>query len=110
MKQTDISSSTQLDAKLALLELNERNRLWRLAEGRFGWPVIVAGFLPVLILVFGLAIRVVESGLAGFIGKDPSGYFIVLGLALLGLSLWGNTQRQIGAMRVLLRDLERSRS
>jgi hypothetical protein len=107
--QTDISTEAQVNAQLALQDLNQRTRLWRLAEGRFGWPIFVAGLLPVLLVIIGLVIRFLESGFAGIMGKDPSSYYIVLGIALFTLMLWSNTQRQIGAMRILLKDLERRR-
>lgn len=109
MKQNDIATGAQLEAQLAISELNARTQLWKFAEGRFDWPVRIAGIVPVLIVLVGLVLRLLESGLAGFMGKDPASYFIVLGVSLVGLNLWSNTQRQISAMRVLLKDIERSR-
>jgi hypothetical protein len=56
-----------------------------------------------------LVLRIQESGFASIIGDNPSSFYIVLGLTVLGIMFWGNTQRQISALRVLLKGLERSR-
>jgi hypothetical protein len=109
VQQTDITSAAQLDAQLALQDLKERARLWAHAEGRFGWRIGAAGLFPVLLIAVGLVLRIQESGFASIISDNPSSFYIVLGLIVLGIMFWGNTQRQISALRVLLKGLERSR-
>ena len=108
MKQSEISGGGQPDAQLLAQEVRERVQLWRVAEGHLGWPNLVAGLLPLLLVVLGIAFRAYEYGLAGFMGRNPGSYFILLGMGLFGLRMWGNTQRQIGALRDLIKSLERS--
>jgi hypothetical protein len=109
VKQTEPATEVQLNAQLAIQDVSERARLWRLAEGRFGWKLRIATLVPLLLLVLGIAIRILDHGFEGFIGEDAGAYFIVLGLALTGLNLWSSTQRQIGALRELLMAMERRR-
>ena len=110
MHQSNLSTKEQLDAQLIAGEIRERAKLWKTAEGRFGWRIIFSSLTPVIVIILGVAMRLEERGFSGLMGEDPSGYFIVMGLVLLVVSLWGNTQRQISALRDLLKDQERRRS
>lgn len=110
MKQSDAMTKNQLEAQFIISEIRDRALRWRIAEGRFGWRIVLASLMPVVAIIIGVVIRVEERGLSGLMGEDPSSYFIILGLLLLVVTLWGNTQRQISALRSLLKDLERGRS
>jgi hypothetical protein len=88
-------------------EAQVRAELWRVAEGRLGWPLLTAGLLPLALIFFGLVFRIHEYGLKGFLGQDPSSYFVLMGMGLFGLSLWQTNQRQLGALREIVKSLER---
>lgn len=106
MEESGISISRQLDAQLLAREVKERTRLWRIAEGRLGWRGAVPGLIAVLIVLCGIALRIAEQGLSGFFESNADGYLIGAGLVTLWVAQWGNTQRQIGALRELIRNPE----
>lgn len=110
MEQREIFVADQVDAKLAINAMRRRDRLWRTAQGRTGWAELF-GFLSALLLV---AIGLIElgrsQGFREFLDAKDGLFFVLLGVVLLGGSLWSHTQRQINAVLELVKRLEVERS
>jgi len=110
MKQEDIPTVEQLDPKLEAEALQDRSRLWRLAEGRLGWRGVIE-MLPALYFIGTGLTQGFRSGSIDGSFQDPSGYpSMLFGFGILALVAWSNNLARLRAMLELLKRQERIRS
>jgi hypothetical protein len=100
VKDTQITSAEQLDAVIVGNAMSKREKLWRAAEGR--------SYLRFTIVAVILGAALIFGGLyMGFFGRDDVTFQVVIGMVLIGGSLYRSQQTQIDALRELLKLNER---
>jgi hypothetical protein len=105
-----LMSRHQLDAQISLQEIREREKLWQLAQGRFGWRGAIGYLSPILLLVAAVSMISERNGLGEFMRERRGEMLFILAFTLLGFTLWANAQRQLTALVEIVKRLERSRS
>jgi hypothetical protein len=110
MKHREISPAEQLDAKLAIRSMRRHEHLWRIAEGRMRWVEGLGLLLALLLVAVGLLQMFREPGFSELMRSSQGLGTVVIGVALLGSFLWGQTQRQLNALLELVKRLELERS
>jgi hypothetical protein len=97
MKESKITSETELDAALAGKKMHKREKLWKVAEGRsFRWPDVVGLICGALLIVVGI------KGVFDDIGPI-SVIYLVAGMFGFAGGLYRHQQSQIDALRELLK-------
>ena len=98
MRENEISTPQELDAALAGNAMRKREKLWKTAEGQsFRSSDLIAAVVGGLLALTGLYGIVVEQELVG-------AYQLAFGLSLLGFSMLRHQQKQIDALREIVRD------
>ncbi len=110
MKHEEVLTANRLEAGLAAQELKEHSKLWRTAEGRFGWRGVASVLSPLLLISVGVVLCIQDGSLSRLFRQFDGVWMALLGFGLLTFNLWTNTQEQLRATRELLKRLERTRS
>jgi hypothetical protein len=110
MTDNKISTAEKLDAKLTIRAMQDRLQLWRLAEGRFGWREIIVFLVPIVLITMGIAQLARDEGIVQLMLEAKGAGAIFLGLVFMALFMWNHTQRQLNALRHLVKRLERDGS
>ena len=110
MKEHEVSTAERLDAKLTIRAMRKHDQLWRVAEGRMTWAESIGFLLPVVLIAIGLLQVSRDEGILDLVKNAGGAGYVALGLVLVGTFIWSHFQRQLNALRELLRRLERERS
>jgi hypothetical protein len=110
MTDNKISTAEKVDAKLTIRAMQDHLRLWKLAEGHFGWREIIVCLVPIVLITMGIAQLARDEGVVQLMQEAKGVGPIFLGLLFMVSFMWNHTQRQLNALRQVVKRLERDRS